>query len=83
MSRPFESFELQNSGWDARVLESMSPRSVFLCLVGLVFVLGFDATAAIYDLIRHRFEWSNFIICFVLGLLAFRYARLIYRRLGR
>jgi hypothetical protein len=38
----------------------------------------------IYEGFRlHRFDWSNAIIFLVFILPAFRYSRLVYRRLGR
>jgi hypothetical protein len=40
MSRLFESFEFLDRGWDVRVLESQSLRSIFLWLLPLVFSVG-------------------------------------------
>ncbi|MGA7926085.1 MAG: hypothetical protein WCA20_08820 [Candidatus Sulfotelmatobacter sp.] len=84
MSRLFESFEFLDRGWDVRALESQSPRSMFLWLLPLVFVLGADTVVMIYQLFHlHRLNWSTAFNLAVVALIAFRYARLIYRRLGR
>jgi len=84
MSRLFESFEFLDRGWDVRALESQSLRSIFLWLLPLVFVLGADTFVMIYQLFHaHHLNWSMTFNLPVVALLAFRYARLIYRRLGR
>lgn len=83
MSRLFESFEFLDRGWDVRVLENQSLRSVFLCLLPLVFVLGADAAIMAYQIFHHHLNWSLVFDLAVLTLLAFRYGRIIYRRLGR
>jgi hypothetical protein len=84
MSRLFESFEFLDRGWDIRVLESQSLRSVFLWLLPLIFVLGADTAVTTYQIFHlHRLNWSIVFNLPVLGLIAFRYARIIYRRLGR
>jgi hypothetical protein len=84
MSRLFESFDFQNRSWDVRVLESLSLRSVFVCAVASLFLLGFVVAVVTYEIVRlHRFEWSNFIILPIVGLTTFRCARLVYRRLER
>jgi hypothetical protein len=50
MSRLFESFEFLDRGWDVRVLESQSLRSIFLWLLPLVFVLGADTALMAYQI---------------------------------
>jgi hypothetical protein len=83
MSRLFESFEFLDKGWDVRVLESQSLRSIFLWLLPLVFVLGADTALMTYQIFHlHRLNWSMVFNLPVLTLLAVRYARLVYRRLG-
>jgi hypothetical protein len=83
MSRLFESFEFLDRGWDVRVLESQSLRSIFLWLLPLVFVLGADTALMTYQIFHlHRLNWSMVFNLPVLTLLAVRYARLVYRRLG-
>ncbi len=79
----FESFEFMDRGWDVRVLESQSLRSIFLWLLPMVFVLGADTAFVIYIFHLHRLNWSMVLNLPVLTLLVFRYARLVYRRLGR
>jgi hypothetical protein len=84
MSRLFESFEFLDRGWDIRALESQSLRSVFLWLLPLLFLLGADTAIEAYVIFHlHRFNWSIAFNVPVVGLLAFRYARIIYRRLPR
>jgi hypothetical protein len=71
-------------GWDVRVLESQSQHSVFLCLLALVFVFGGDMALIAYQVFHlHRLDWSFVFLLPVFTLLAFRYGRLIYRRLGQ
>ena len=84
MSRLFESFEFLDRGWDVRVLESQSLRSIFLWLLPLVFSVGAMTALMAYQIFRlHRSHWSMALNLAVQTFLAFRYARLIYRRLGR
>jgi hypothetical protein len=84
MSRLFESFEFLDRGWDARVLEAQSLRSVFLWLLAIVFLLGADAAFLTYQVVHlHRLDWSIVLNLVILGFIAFRYARIIYRRLLR
>jgi len=79
----FESFEFLNRGWDIRILEGQSLRSVFLWLLPVIFLLGGETFVAIYQIFRlHRIDWAIVMSMLVLGLSAFRYTRLIYRRLG-
>jgi hypothetical protein len=62
MSRLFESFDLLDRGWDVRVLENQSLRSVFLGLLGMLFALGLSTAMLTYDLFhRHHVAWS--IMC--------------------
>ena len=84
MSRLFESFEFLDRGWDIRVLENQSLRSVFLALLPMLFLLGAETLIEAYEIFHlHRFNWSIAFILPVVGLLAFRYSRMIYRRLPR
>jgi len=82
MSRLFESFEFLDRGWDVRALENQSIRSVFLWLLPLLFLLGADTAATLYVLFHfHHLNWSIIFNTPVVGLFAFRYARIVYRRL--
>jgi hypothetical protein len=84
MSRLFESFEFLDRGWDVRVLESQPLRSIFLWLLPVVFSLGAITALMAYSIFRlHRFNWLMVLNLAVLAVPAVRYARLIYRRLGR
>ena len=84
MSRLFESFEFLDRGWDIRVLENQSLRSIFVWLLISLFLLGAGITLSTYQLFRlHRFDWSNIATYLILGVIAFRYSRIIYRRLDR
>ena len=84
MSRPFESFEFLNRGWDVRFLESQSLRSAFVMLLLDLFMLGMLSGITFYSIFRlHRFDWSIAMISLVLLLSVFRYVPLIYRRLGQ
>ncbi len=84
MSRPLESFEFLNRGWDVRLLESQSLRSVFVVVLVELFMLGMLTFMMIYEAVHsHRFDWSVAFpsLGFILGL--FRCVPVIYRRLGR
>lgn len=84
MSRLFTSFEFLNRGWDVRLLESQSLRTVFLVLLVDMFMLGMIAFMMIYDGFRlHRFDWSNALLFLLFILPASRYSLLVYRRLDR
>jgi hypothetical protein len=84
MSRPLESFEFLNRGWDIRILETQSLRSVFVVLLLDLFMLGMLTSIVIYEAVRlHRFNWSTAFLFPVFLLAVFRYAPLVYRRLGR
>ena len=79
-----ESFEFLNRGWDVRLLETQSLRSVFVVLLFDFFMLEMLGFMMVYRLFRlHRFDWSNAILLVVFIVPAFRYSLLIYRRLGR
>ena len=67
---------------NTHALEHQSPRSVFFGLLVLVFLLGGNVTAAFYQLVRHRFDGPYLLVSIVLGILCFRCARIIYKRLG-
>jgi hypothetical protein len=84
MSRPLESFEYLNRGWDVRLLESWSLRSLFVWALVSSFMLGVVTFMMIYEVVRlHRFNWQHPVLFLILITPAFRYSRLIYRRLGR
>jgi hypothetical protein len=84
MSRPLESFEFLSRGWDVRILEGLSLRSVFVMLLVDLFILGALAALSIYGIFHlHRFEWTTAMIGFVLLVPVLRYIPLVYRRLGR
>ncbi len=84
MSRPLESFEFLNRGWDIRFLERQSLRWTFVALLVDVFMLGMVSFMTVYEIVRlHRFEWLNAILLALFVLPVLRYSRLIYRRLGR
>jgi hypothetical protein len=79
----FESIEFLNRGWDVRILESQSLRSVFLRLLSLIFVLGVDTAITAYQVLHLRhLSWAIVMNLPVLTLFAFRYARIVYLRLG-
>lgn len=84
MSRLFESFEFLDRGWDVRALESQPLRSIFLWLLPQVFSLGAITALMAYQIFRlHRLNWLMVLNLAGLTVPALRYARLIYRRLGR
>jgi hypothetical protein len=84
MSRLFESFEFLDRGWDVRVLENQPLRSIFLWLLPLVFSLGVITALMAFQIFRlHRLNWLMIFNLAVLTVPALRYARLLYRRLGR
>lgn len=79
----FDSFNFLDRGWDVRVLENQSLRSVFLWLLVSLFVLGADAALAMYQFFHlHRFNWSDLALLALLGINSCRLARIVYRRLG-
>jgi len=79
----FESFGFLDRGWDVRILESQSLRSVFLWLLPLTFVLGADTAVTAYQVFHlHHLNWSIVMNLPVITLFAFRYARIVYLRLG-
>ena len=84
MSRLFESFEYLDRGWDVRALDNQSLRSLFVWLLVLAFVLGADVAIAAYQALHsHRFDWMEGGNMLLVGVLTFRYSRLVYRRLSR
>ena len=83
MSRLFESFEYLDRGWDVRVLESCSLRRLFVMLFVLTFLLGGNFALTLYAAFRlHHFNLYEGIYMLFWGILAFRYSRVIYRRLN-
>jgi hypothetical protein len=84
MSRLFESFEFLDRRWESRVRESMSRRSIFSWLLLSVLLLGVEAALTAYDLFHlHRVSWPIVMNMAVFGLIAIRYARIIYRSLSQ
>jgi hypothetical protein len=82
MSRPFESFEYLNRGWDVRLLEGLPLRKVFAFLLLGVFMLGALTFMIAYEGFRfRRFNWANVMIFATLALSVVRYAGVVYRRL--
>jgi hypothetical protein len=83
MSRLFESFEFLDRRWEARVLEGMSLRSVFVWLLASLLLLGVDFALTTYDFFHlHRVNWPLASNLAIFGLSAFRFARIIYRSLA-
>jgi hypothetical protein len=83
MSRLFESFEFMDRGWDVRILENQSLRSIYLWLLPLVFGLGAQTALMAYQIFHlHRINGALVFNFSVLTFIAVRYARLVYRRLG-
>jgi hypothetical protein len=83
MGHLFESFSFLNRGSDVRELEDRSLRSVFLWLLPLLFVLGMLTSMVAYEFVRqHRVNWLAVVLIVNLSLLAFRSARIIYRRIN-
>jgi hypothetical protein len=84
MSRLFESFEFLDRGWDVRVLETRSLRSVFLWLLPFVFLAGADTAMMGYQIFHlHHLNWSIVLNLLMVAVIGFRYGRIIYRRLER
>jgi hypothetical protein len=84
MRRPLESFEFLNRhrGWDERMLEAFSPRSIFIMLLLNLFVLGMLTSMMVFDVFRfHRFSWMTAGYILLLLIPVFRSSRLLYRRL--
>ncbi len=83
MSRLFESFEFLNRGWDVRISENQSLRSVFLWTIVGTFILGACIGLTAYQFFYlHRVNWSTIVQLAIVGFLTYRYARMIYQRLG-
>jgi len=79
-----ESTNPADRGQDVRLLENNSPRSLFVCLLLLVFLLGANFALTIYEVVRlHHFRFFEATVLPVLGIIAFRLARVVYRQLGR
>ncbi len=56
---------------------------MFLCLLGLVFMIGMLTSMFLYRVIhQHRVEWSGIVIVPILCVSAIRYAKVIYRRIS-
>jgi hypothetical protein len=84
MSRPLESFEFLNRGWDVRLLERQSLRSVFVVLLVDVFMLGMLTFMIVYEWFRlRRFDWGNVVLLLLFVLPICRYSPIVYRRLER
>ena len=84
MSRPLESFEFLNRGWDIRVLEGVSLRRLFVFLLIDVFMLGMWTSIIVYQVFRlHRFDWLVWMLFLTFVLPVIRYSQLVYRRLSR
>ena len=67
MSRLFESFDFLHRGWDVRLLEAQSLRSVFVALLLHLFMLGVLIGITIYTIFHlHRFPSSIALICLAL-----------------
>jgi hypothetical protein len=82
MSRLFESFEFLDRGWDIRILEGHSTRTLVLALIPSLFMLGMLTSAMLYSVFRlHRFNWAMAMLLPLICISAIRYSRLIYRRL--
>jgi hypothetical protein len=83
MSRLFESFEFLDRRWESRIRENMSLRSIFIGLLVSVLLLGAEIVLIAYEVFHlHRVSWPIVMNIAVFGLIAFRYARIIYRSLG-
>jgi hypothetical protein len=84
MSRPFESFDFLNRGWDVRLLEGISARKVFVFLLLDAFMLGAWSIMIIYEGFRfHRFDWLNAVLLLTFIFPVVRYSTLVYQRLNR
>jgi hypothetical protein len=79
----FESFNHLSRGWDDRVLETQSLRSLFVWLLVSVFLLGTLTAVVLFQAFRqHRFDWSGIFTALSIGFIAFRINRILYRRLA-
>ena len=78
----FEYIDHLNRGWDARILESQSPRSVFVWSMVIAFLVGGEAVTIAYGIITHRVDWPIVLNLIFFATLGSRYARILYRRLG-
>ena len=75
-------FDSINQGWDVRILENQSPRTIFLGSIMASFLVGGEAVSIAYGIFEHRIPWPIVINLALFATLGFRYARIIYRRLG-
>ena len=76
----FESHRFLNR---TRELENHSVRSIFIGLLILLFLFGANTSLVLHQIVRmHRFPSSGAVLL-MLGFLVFRFARIIYRQLGR
>jgi tryptophan-rich sensory protein len=78
---PLESVNSLDGNWDDRVLQHCSPRSLFLGLVLMLFLLGAYAAAIIYQAVHHARLWWQVFPWIAVGILCYAYGRIIYRRL--
>jgi len=82
MSRLFESFEFLDRGWDIRILESQSMRTLFIAFVLHLFMLGMLTAIVVYSVFQlRRLNMGMAMLLLVFCISALRYSRLIYRRL--
>jgi hypothetical protein len=64
------------------MLETLSPRSIFILLLLDVFVLGMLISMMVFDFFRfHRFSWMTAGYILLLVIPVFLSSRLLYRRL--
>jgi hypothetical protein len=80
MSELFESFERLNRRWEDRALDGQSEGKVFVWSLLMIFLLGGNCIQLVYELLRHRVLWWNLVNIPLAAIIAFRYARWIYRR---
>lgn len=84
MSEMFQSFKELSWDHDDRLLERQSPRSVLLCLLISVFMLGVGVAIFLIRSVRlHHYDWADLIPFLALGLVSFRCVRALYRNLGK
>ena len=80
----FESLGLMNRTREDRLLEHNSPRSIFIWLLLLIFLLGANAGLALYSAVRlHRFVWAEVSALPMLVIIVGPLIRTIYRQLDR
>lgn len=82
MGCPFQSFDQLDRDRKDRELGT-SPRTAFLFLLFSLFMLGMSAEAILYKLVHlHRFDPWGLLPFAPLVLIAFRYSKALFRRLG-